>query len=60
MGQIHKRFTGEQVSLLFGAYVQGHMKHTDVQEALTIGKSRLFELLPSSPAVRRRSGLHRM
>ncbi len=45
MGQIHKRFTSEQVRLLFGAYIQGHMKRTDVQEALAIGKSRFFELL---------------
>jgi len=45
MAQIHKRFTSEQVRLLFGAYTQGHMKRTDVQEALAIGKSRFFELL---------------
>jgi hypothetical protein len=45
MAQIHKRFSSEQVRLLFGAYIQGHMKRTDVQEALAIGKSRFFELL---------------
>ena len=45
MGQIHKRFTSEQVRFLFGAYLQGHIKRTDVQEALAIGKSRFFELL---------------
>jgi len=45
MVQIHKRFTSEQVRLLFGAYIQGHIKRTDVQEALAIGKSRFFELL---------------
>lgn len=45
MAQIHKRFTSEQVRLLLGAYLQGHMKRTDVQEALAIGKSRFFQLL---------------
>lgn len=45
MGQIHKRFTNEQIRFLFGAYVHGHIKRIDVQEALAIGKSRFFELL---------------
>lgn len=45
MGQIHKRFTNEQIRFLFGAYVHGHIKRMDVQEALAIGKSRFFELL---------------
>src|SRR3972149_5816275 len=45
MGQIHKRFTNEQIRFLFGAYVHGHIKRMDVQEALGIGKSRFFELL---------------
>jgi hypothetical protein len=45
MGQIHKRFTSEQVRFLLAAYIQGLMKRTEVQEALAIGKSRFFELL---------------
>ncbi len=45
MGQIHKRFTNEQIRFLFGAYVHGHIKRIDVQEALVIGKSRFFQLL---------------
>ncbi|MCL4466935.1 MAG: hypothetical protein M1389_13085 [Chloroflexi bacterium] len=45
MGQIHKRFTNEQVRFLLRAYVHGHIKRIDVQEALAIGKSRFFELL---------------
>ena len=45
MGQIHKRFTSEQVRFLFRAYTQGNMKRTDVQETLGIGKSRFFCLL---------------
>ena len=45
MGQIHKRFTSEQLRFVFRAYVQGNMKRTDVQEALGVGKSRFFSLL---------------
>jgi transposase len=45
MGQIHKRFTSEQLKFLFRAYLQGNMKRTDVQEALGIGKSHFFSLL---------------
>jgi transposase len=45
MGQIHKRFTSEQVRFLFRAYTQGNMKRTDVQDTLGIGKSRFFCLL---------------
>lgn len=42
MGQIHRRFTGEQVRFLFRAYMQGNFKRTDFQEALGIGKSHFF------------------
>lgn len=42
MGQVHKRFTSEQVRFLFQAYIQGKMNRTDLQEALGIGKSRFF------------------
>jgi len=45
MGQIHRRFTSEQVRFLFRAYMQGNLKRTDVQEALGIGKSHFFDLL---------------
>src|SRR3990170_1755125 len=45
MGQVHKRFTSEQVRFLFQAYIQGKMNRTDLQEALGIGKSRFFSLL---------------
>jgi transposase len=45
MGQIHKRFTSEQVTFLFRAYMQGNMKRTDVQKALGIGRSHFFDLL---------------
>ena len=45
MGQVHKRFTTEQVRFLLQAYVQGKISRTDLQEALGIGKSRFFSLL---------------
>ena len=45
MGQVHKRFTSEQVRFLFQAYLQGKMTRTDLQETLGIGKSRFFSLL---------------
>jgi hypothetical protein len=42
MGQIHKRFTGEQVRLLFGACIQGHVTRMGVQEAPAIGQNRFY------------------
>jgi hypothetical protein len=46
MGQIHKRFTDEQVGLL-QSYLGGKLSREDVQELLTIGRSRFFVLLKS-------------
>ncbi len=45
MGQIHTRFTDEQVKLLFQGYRQGQLNRTNVQELLGIRKSRFFALL---------------
>ena len=45
MSQIHKRFTDEQVEVLFQGYCQGQFARTDLQELLSIGKSRFFALL---------------
>ena len=45
MNQIHKRFTDEQVKVLFQGYGQGKIKRADIQEMLSIGKSRFFALL---------------
>jgi hypothetical protein len=45
MGQIHNRFTDEQVKLLFRGYRQGQLNRTNVQELLGIRKSRFFALL---------------
>jgi hypothetical protein len=45
MSQIHRRFTDEQVKLLFGGYCHGQLTRSDLQELLGIGRSRFFALL---------------
>ena len=45
MGQLHKRFTDEQVRVLFQGYVQGQLSRADLQELMFIGKTRFFALL---------------
>jgi ribosomal protein S17 len=45
MTQVHKRFTAEQVKVLFQGYCQGNFSRSDVEEMLGIGKTRFFALL---------------
>jgi hypothetical protein len=45
MSQIHRRFTDEQVKVLFQGYCQGQLARVDLQDLLGIGKSRFFALL---------------
>lgn len=45
MTQIHKRFTVEQVQVLFQGYLQGNLSRAEVEELLKIGKTRFFALL---------------
>jgi transposase len=45
MTQVHKRFTAEQVKVLFQGYCQGNLSRPEVQEMLGIGKTRFFALL---------------
>lgn len=45
MTQLHKRFTDEQVQVLFHGYCQGILTIAEVQEILGIGKTRFFALL---------------
>ena len=45
MSQLHKRFTDEQIKVLFQGYGQGKINRADIQEMLSIGKSRFFTLL---------------
>lgn len=45
MAQIHKRFTAEQIQLLFKQYQNGKMTRIEIQEVLGIKKTRFFKLL---------------
>ena len=45
MDQLHKRFTDEQIKVLFQGYCQGVLRRAEVQEMLSIGKTRFFALL---------------
>ena len=45
MSQLHKRFTDEQIKVFFQGYGQGKINRADIQEMLSIGKSRFFALL---------------
>lgn len=44
MVQIHKRFTTEQIQLLFKQYQNGEMTRIEIQEILGIKKTRFFKL----------------
>jgi hypothetical protein len=45
MTQVHKRFSVEQVKVLFQGYIQGNLSRTDVESLLEIGKTRFFALV---------------
>ena len=45
MIQIHKKFTVEQIKILFTAYEQGHISRSEIENTLGIGKTRFFALL---------------
>lgn len=45
MDQIHKRYTDEQVKVLFQGYCQGTITRSEVEEMLRISKTRFFALL---------------
>lgn len=45
MTQVHKRFTVEQVKVLFQGYIQGNLSRAEVESMLEIGKTRFFALL---------------
>ncbi|HLE82186.1 MAG TPA: hypothetical protein VJA25_12940 [Dehalococcoidia bacterium] len=45
MGQLHKRFSAEQIKFLLQAYCQGTVNRAEIQEMLGIGKTRFFALL---------------
>jgi transposase len=45
MAHIHKKFTADQVKVLFKAYEGGHISRTEIENTLGIGKTRFFALL---------------
>lgn len=45
MSQLHKRFTDEQIKVLFQSCCQGQISRADLQEMMGVGKSRFFVLL---------------
>ncbi len=45
MAQLHKRFSDEQLRVLFQGYCLGQFSRADLQEMLDIGKTRFFALL---------------
>lgn len=45
MGQLHKRFTIEQVRLLLESYVQGRITRAEVEGILEINKTRFFAIV---------------
>ena len=45
MAQLHKQFTDEQVKMLLHGYCQGVLTRAEVQDMLSIGKTRFFALL---------------
>jgi len=45
MGQLHKRFSVDQVKVLFQSYLQGTIVRAEVEEILQINKTRFFAIL---------------
>ena len=45
MAQIHKKFTVDQVKVLFSSYQAGHISRAEIENTLGIGKTRFFALL---------------
>jgi hypothetical protein len=45
MDQLHKRFTDDQIRLLYRRYCEGRMSRTEIEEILEVGKTRFFALL---------------
>jgi transposase len=45
MDQLHKRFTDDQIRMLYRRYCEGRMSRTEIEEILGVGKTRFFALL---------------
>jgi hypothetical protein len=44
MAQLHKRFSDEQIAFLLHSYSRGLLSRREIQDTLSIGKTRFFEL----------------
>ena len=42
MTQVHKRFTIEQIRLLYQSYCEGTMSRSETEDILGVGKTRCF------------------
>jgi hypothetical protein len=60
MAQLHKRFSDEQLRVLFRGYCQGQFSRADLQEMLDIGKTRFFALLSEYRRDRRDHSIFRI
>lgn len=45
MAQIHKKFTCDQIKILFASYENGHLSREEIENTLEIGKTRFFALI---------------
>ena len=45
MAQLHKKFSVDQVKILFRSYDAGHISRGEIEQTLGIGKTRFFALL---------------
>ena len=45
MTQLHKRFTDEQIQLLFKRYCEGQMSRIEIEEIIGVNKTRFFALI---------------
>ncbi len=44
MDQLHRRFTNEQIKVLFRGYCQGLLSRAELQDMLGVRKTRFFAL----------------
>jgi excinuclease UvrABC nuclease subunit len=45
MCQLHKKFSGDQIKILFKSYEAGYISRSEIEQTLGIGKTRFFALL---------------
>ena len=48
MAQLHKKFSGDQIKILFKSYEAGHISRREIEQTLGIGKTRFFCIAKSN------------